>query len=92
MDRRANMVATIAPRFDPDLLASWHEYWAFQDPALARATFRIYTLDSLMPQRSSPPPRFLMSFGGRPSLVSRRPAPICWSKTSFQPRIKTNTS
>ena len=23
MDRRANIVATIAPRFDPDLLASW---------------------------------------------------------------------
>jgi hypothetical protein len=54
MDWRANMVATIAPRFDPDLLASWQEYWAFHDPALARAPFRpageIYTLDSLMPR------------------------------------------
>jgi hypothetical protein len=40
MDWRANMVATIAPRFDPDLLASWQEYWAFHDPALARTTFR----------------------------------------------------
>jgi len=54
MDRRANVVATIAPRFDPGLLASWREYWAFHDPALARATFRpageIYTLDSLMPR------------------------------------------
>ena len=54
MDRRANIVATIAPRFDPGLLASWKEYWAFHDPVLARATFRpageIYTLDSLMPR------------------------------------------
>jgi DNA-binding CsgD family transcriptional regulator len=54
MDRRINIVVTIAPRFDPDLLASWQEYWAFHDPALARATFRpageIYTLDSLMPR------------------------------------------
>ena len=54
MDRRANIVATIAPRFDPDMLATWQEYWAFHDPALARATFRpageIYTLDSLMPR------------------------------------------
>jgi DNA-binding CsgD family transcriptional regulator len=54
MDRRANVVATIAPRFDPDLLASWKEYWAFQDPILARAALQppgeIYTLDSLMPR------------------------------------------
>ena len=89
MDRRANIVATIAPRFDPDLLTSWQEYWAFHDPALARATFRpageIYTLDSLMPREEFAAPRFLMSFGGRPSLVSRRPAPICWSKISLQP-------
>ena len=54
MDLRANIVAAIAPRFDPDLLASWQEYWAFHDPVLARATLRpageIYTLDSLMPR------------------------------------------
>ncbi|HUB64160.1 MAG TPA: hypothetical protein VL996_06865 [Methylocella sp.] len=53
MDRRANVVATIAPRFDPDLLASWKTYWAFRDPVLARALLRpaggIYTLGSLMP-------------------------------------------
>ena len=54
MDRRANIVATIAPRLDPDLLTSWTEYWVFHDPALARAPLRpageIYTLDSLMPR------------------------------------------
>ena len=54
MDRRANVVAAIAPRFDPDLLASWQEYWAFHDPVLARAILQpageIYTLDSLMPR------------------------------------------
>jgi hypothetical protein len=32
MDWRTNMVATIAPRFDPDMLATWQEYWAFHDP------------------------------------------------------------
>jgi DNA-binding CsgD family transcriptional regulator len=54
MDLRANVVATIAPRLDPDLLTSWKEYWAFRDPVLARAIRRpggeIYTLDSLMPR------------------------------------------
>ena len=54
MDLRANVVATIAPRFDPDLLTSWKKYWAFRDPVLARAVRRpageIYTLDSLMPR------------------------------------------
>jgi len=54
MDLRANVVATIAPRCDPDLLTSWKEYWALRDPVLARAVRRpageIYTLDSLMPR------------------------------------------
>jgi DNA-binding CsgD family transcriptional regulator len=54
LDRRANIFATIVPRFDPDLLLSYKEYWAFHDPVLARATLRpageIYTLDSLMPR------------------------------------------
>jgi hypothetical protein len=54
MDLRANVVATIAPRCNPYLIASWQEYWAFHDPVLARATLRpageIYTLDSLMPR------------------------------------------
>ncbi|HEX3495857.1 MAG TPA: LuxR C-terminal-related transcriptional regulator [Methylocella sp.] len=54
VDWRANIFATIAPRDDPDLVASYKEYWAFRDPLLWRATFRpvgeIYTLDSLMPR------------------------------------------
>jgi DNA-binding CsgD family transcriptional regulator len=54
LDRRANRFAQIAPRFDPDLLASYREYWAFHDPVLALATLRpvgeIYTVDSLMPR------------------------------------------
>ena len=52
MDLRANIVDTIAPRFDPDLLASWQEYWVFHDPVMARVPLRqageIYTLDSFM--------------------------------------------
>jgi hypothetical protein len=27
-DRRANIFTTIAPRFDPELLASYKEYWS----------------------------------------------------------------
>jgi len=54
LDRRTNRFAAIAPRFDPDLLASYKEYWAFHDPVLALATLRpageIYTVDSLMPR------------------------------------------
>ena len=54
IDWRANIFATIAPRVDPDLVASYKEYWAFHDPVFGRATFRpvgeIYTLDSLMPR------------------------------------------
>ena len=54
VDWRAKIFATIAPRDDPDLVASYKEYWAFRDPVFGRATFRpvgeIYTLDSLMPR------------------------------------------
>ncbi|HMF05729.1 MAG TPA: helix-turn-helix transcriptional regulator [Methylocella sp.] len=54
LNRRANIFATIAPRVDPDLLASYKDYWAFHDPVLARATRRpageICTVDSLMPR------------------------------------------
>ena len=73
MDRRANMVATIAPRFDPDLLTSWQEYWAFHDPALARAPLRpageIYTLDSLMPREEFAATRVFNEFW-RPAQLS----------------------
>src|ERR1700730_5211940 len=64
MDWRAKIFATIAPRDDPELIASYKEYWAFRDPVFRRATFHavgekratfrpvgeIYTLDSLMPR------------------------------------------
>src|ERR1700730_1735610 len=54
VDWRANIFATIAPRDDPDLVASYKEYWAFRDPLLSRAMLRpvgeINTLDSLMPR------------------------------------------
>jgi DNA-binding CsgD family transcriptional regulator len=55
-DRRANtnIINTIAPRLDPDLLASFKEYWAFRDPVFGRAILRpageINTLDGIMPR------------------------------------------
>jgi hypothetical protein len=53
-DRHANIATAIAPRTDPDLVASFREYWAFHDPVFGRAILRsageIYTLDSLMPR------------------------------------------
>ncbi|MGH6812095.1 MAG: helix-turn-helix transcriptional regulator [Methylocella sp.] len=53
-DWRANIANVIAPRLDPDLLASFKEYWAFRDPLFGRAILRpageIYTLDGLMPR------------------------------------------
>jgi DNA-binding CsgD family transcriptional regulator len=53
-DWRANIFNTIAPRFDPDLLASYRDYWAFHEPIVPRAARRplgeIYSLDDLMPR------------------------------------------
>jgi hypothetical protein len=53
-DGRANVFSAIAPRLDPDLVASYREYWAFHDPILARAVLHpageIYTVDSFMPR------------------------------------------
>jgi DNA-binding CsgD family transcriptional regulator len=53
-DRRANLFATIAPRMDPDLIASYKDYWAFHDPVLAQAILRpagqIYAVERLMPR------------------------------------------
>jgi hypothetical protein len=63
VDWRAKIFATIAPRDDPELVASYKEYWAFRDPLFRRATFRpvgeIYTLDSLIPREDT----FDESFG-----------------------------
>jgi DNA-binding CsgD family transcriptional regulator len=51
-DRRAKIASLVAPRVDPDLLATFKEYWAFRDPLFARTMLRpageIYTLDGLM--------------------------------------------
>ncbi len=51
-DRKADIVTTIAPRFDPNLLTLWREYWALRDPFFTRAILRpageIYTLDDLV--------------------------------------------
>jgi DNA-binding CsgD family transcriptional regulator len=51
-DLRGNVIAAIAPRTDPVLLAAYQDYWAFRDPVFVRAISRpameIYTLDSLM--------------------------------------------
>jgi hypothetical protein len=53
-DWRANVFSTIAPRFDPELLAIYDNYWAFREPIAPRASLRplgeIYVLDSLMPR------------------------------------------
>lgn len=64
MDRRTNAVATIAPFFDRDLLASWQNYWAF--PLLAQAALRpagkIITLDNLMPREKFLATQFFKEF------------------------------
>ena len=96
IDWRANIFATIAPRVDPDLVASYKEYWAFHDPVFgephppgggephsARWAKSILSIASCR-AGNSPPPRFLTSGGDRPSIVSRRQAPVWWPKISFQ--------
>ncbi len=54
-DWRARVFSTIAPRFDPDLVARYKEHWAFKDPLVPRAALRpvgqVYSLDDLMPRR-----------------------------------------
>src|ERR1700680_4674305 len=83
VDWRANIFATIAPRDDPDLVASYKEYWAFRDPVFRRATFRtveerratfrpvggIYTLDTLM-RRETFAATPIFNEWGRPSEYS----------------------
>src|SRR6266511_2496872 len=53
-DQRANIFSTIAPRTDPDLLASYKEYWALNTPVEASVALctvgKIYTIDSIMPR------------------------------------------
>jgi DNA-binding CsgD family transcriptional regulator len=53
-DWRANVFATIAPRFDPEMVATYENYWAFREPLVPRAAQRpigeLYVLDNLMPR------------------------------------------
>ncbi|MGH6853339.1 MAG: hypothetical protein ACREDJ_09145, partial [Methylocella sp.] len=52
VDWRANVFTPLAPRDDPDLVASYKEYWAFHDPLFERAIPRpageMNTVDSLI--------------------------------------------
>ena len=53
-DWRANVFTTIAPRFDPELLAIYDNYFAFREPIGRRAARRpaseIYVLEDLIPR------------------------------------------
>lgn len=53
-DRREQAFALIAPRTDPQFLASYKDYWALHNPLWARSTIRppgeIFSLDDLMPR------------------------------------------
>jgi hypothetical protein len=84
-DWGSNIFTTVAPRFDPDLLTSYKEYWAFQEPIVPRARRRpvgeIYALDNLMPRDEFAATPVLTSGGNRLAAVSRRWAQIWWRKT-----------
>jgi hypothetical protein len=53
-DRQSGIFTTLSPRTDPDLLASYREYWRFHNPLWQRTTSwpagEIYALDGLMPR------------------------------------------
>jgi hypothetical protein len=76
IDQQANIVAVIAPRIDPELVASWRDYWAFRDPFFARANpvlqgkFIPWTISS--PGRSSPPLQYSAQCGGLPTVALLR--------------------
>lgn len=52
LDQREQSFASIAPRTDPDWVASYRQYWAFHNPLWTETTSlpigEIFTLDSLM--------------------------------------------
>ena len=54
-DWHSNVYTTFAPRFDPELLASYSMHWAFEEPIVPRAMLRpageIFMLDDLMPRQ-----------------------------------------
>ncbi len=66
-DCRANIFATVAPRFDPDLVAVYKNFWAFREPVLPRAVLRplgeVYSSTISSRAQSLPPRRSSMSFG-----------------------------
>ncbi len=51
-DREAHIASIMAPRADPQLVASWRDEWAFRDPFFLKAILRppgeIYTLESVI--------------------------------------------
>lgn len=53
-DWRSNIFSTVAPRFDPDYLAAYGQYWAFEEPvvpaAMRRPLGEIYGLGDLLPR------------------------------------------
>jgi DNA-binding CsgD family transcriptional regulator len=53
-NRQSGIFTTLSPRTDPDLLASYREYWRFHNPLWQRTTSwpagEIYALDGLMPR------------------------------------------
>lgn len=52
LDKRANIVSTVAPRTDPNLVSLYKEYWAFHCPLWPHTALqpvgRAFALDSLM--------------------------------------------
>ena len=74
MDLRANVVATIAPRCDPDLLTSWKEYWANpfqadQDSPVKCGANRCSSLSASRMFTAEPSPQ------GNSAASASRPAP-----------------
>ncbi|MGB7966088.1 MAG: hypothetical protein WCF64_07695, partial [Methylocella sp.] len=55
MDRRTDTYASISRRADPDLEASYKNYWAFHNPLWTKSTVlpagEVFSLDSLMPRQ-----------------------------------------
>jgi DNA-binding CsgD family transcriptional regulator len=54
LDRSTDTYASISRRADPDLAASYKNYWAFRNPIWTKSTVRpageVFSLDSLMPR------------------------------------------
>ncbi|MGH6834049.1 MAG: helix-turn-helix transcriptional regulator [Methylocella sp.] len=55
MDRRTGTFASISRRVDPDLQASYNNYWAFHNPLWTNGTVlpagEVFSLDTLMPRQ-----------------------------------------